>query len=127
MNGYRRMRKSGRSIEELLGALLIAGVLTAASVVAAGGIINLLQHGVVKVDFSAFRGAAHHMDSVKGVLRQASSLNGAGIIQLGILFLILTPVARVLFSLAAFAVEKNLLYVIITAVVFGILALSLAM
>jgi uncharacterized membrane protein len=121
------MRKNRRSIEELLGTLLIVGVTSAAVVVAVGGILNLLQHGVVRVDFSVFRGVAHGLDSVKGVMRQAASLNGSGIIQLGILFLILTPVARVLFSLAAFAVEKDLLYVIITSAVFGILALSLAM
>ena len=44
---------------------------------------------------------------------------------LGLLLLIATPVARVLFSAIAFAIERDGMYVVITLVVLAILMLSL--
>jgi uncharacterized membrane protein len=46
--------------------------------------------------------------------------------QLGLLLLIATPVARVAFSLAAFAVQRDRLYVVVTLVVLGVLTFSMA-
>ena len=45
---------------------------------------------------------------------------------LGLLLLIATPVARVAFSIVAFALEGDRLYVAITAVVLALLVLSFA-
>lgn len=50
---------------------------------------------------------------------------GRGIIQLGLLFLISTPVARVAFSIFGFVEEKDHMYVIIASVVLLVLAYSL--
>jgi uncharacterized membrane protein len=47
-------------------------------------------------------------------------------IQIGLLLLIATPVARVAFSLAAFAVERDKAYVGFTLAVLAILAYSLS-
>jgi uncharacterized membrane protein len=47
------------------------------------------------------------------------------VIQFGVLLLIATPVARVIFSLVEFALEKNWLYVLITGIVLGLLGYSL--
>jgi uncharacterized membrane protein len=46
--------------------------------------------------------------------------------QLGLLLLIATPVARVAFSLAAFAIQRDRLYVVVTLIVLGVLAFSMA-
>jgi uncharacterized membrane protein len=51
--------------------------------------------------------------------------DGRAIIQCGLLLLIATPVARVLFSIVAFALEKDRLYVVLTLIVFCILIYSL--
>jgi uncharacterized membrane protein len=48
------------------------------------------------------------------------------VIQLGLLLLILTPVARVAFSLVGFALERDRIYVELTAIVLVILIYSLA-
>jgi uncharacterized membrane protein len=50
---------------------------------------------------------------------------GRGIIQLGLLFLIATPVARVVFSIFAFSVQRDRLYVVVTLTVLAILMFSL--
>jgi len=48
----------------------------------------------------------------------------ATIIQLGILLLIATPVARVAFALIAFAIERDKLYVAVSLTVLSVLLLS---
>ena len=48
------------------------------------------------------------------------------VIQLGLLLLILTPVARVAFSLVGFALERDGTYVTLTFIVLAILIYSLA-
>ena len=51
-------------------------------------------------------------------------LSARAIIQLGLLLLIATPVARVLFSAIAFAIERDCMYVVITLIVLAILLLQ---
>jgi uncharacterized membrane protein len=48
------------------------------------------------------------------------------LIQLGLFLLIATPVARVILSVAAFAVERDRVYVAITTLVLAILLYSIA-
>jgi uncharacterized membrane protein len=48
------------------------------------------------------------------------------LIQLGLVLLIATPVARVAFSVFAFAMERDYTYVFITVIVLAILVYSLA-
>ena len=58
-------------------------------------------------------------------MRNAVALNGRGIIQLGLLFLIATPVARVIFSILGFAAERDRMYVVFTVIVLAVLLFSL--
>jgi len=53
------------------------------------------------------------------------ALHGRGIIQLGLLFLIATPVARVAFAAFAFSIERDWLYVAISTFVLLVLLYSL--
>jgi uncharacterized membrane protein len=46
---------------------------------------------------------------------------GRPLIQLGLLILVATPIARILFSIFGYLVEKDYLYVVITAVVLTII------
>ncbi|MGA2697281.1 MAG: DUF1634 domain-containing protein, partial [Terriglobales bacterium] len=55
----------------------------------------------------------------------ADKLEGKGIIQLGLLILIATPVARVAFSIWGFAAERDRMYVTFTVIVLSILLYSL--
>ena len=73
-----------------------------------------------------FRGEPTDLRTPSGVLAEAVRLQGRGIIQLGLLILLATPLARVAFSVFAFTMERDRLYVIVTLIVLAVLAFSLA-
>lgn len=112
-------------IENILANLLRAGVLLSALVVLIGGAIYLVRHGHAPVDYRVFRGEPAGLRTIRGTARDAFELRGQGIIQLGLLLLIATPVARVAFSIFGFAEERDGLYVVFTAIVFSVLLYSL--
>jgi uncharacterized membrane protein len=59
------------------------------------------------------------------VLGSALAFRGRGIIQLGLLLLIATPVARVAFSILGFAKEGDRMYAIVATIVLLILLYSI--
>ncbi len=116
---------SDKKIENILGNLLRAGVGLSAFVVFCGGVVYLALHGRSPADYRVFQGEPSDLRSVPGVVRDAWQMNGRGIIQLGLLFLIATPVARVIFSIWGFAAEHDRMYVVFTVIVLAILLFSL--
>jgi uncharacterized membrane protein len=112
-------------VEELIGNLLQTGVILASSVVLCGGIIYLVRHGASEPQYHVFVGEPTDLRAVSGILRDALTLRGRGFIQLGLLLLIATPIARVAFSVVAFAIQRDRLYVTVTLLVLGILLYSL--
>ena len=126
MSGSQPHGLSDKRFESLIGTLLRAGVSLAASVVLAGGALYLAKYGAVKPDYRIFRGEPNELRSVSGIFHDAILMHSRGLIQLGLLLLIATPVARVAFSVAAFAYERDRLYFTTKLVVDGILVYSLA-
>jgi uncharacterized membrane protein len=114
-----------RRMDVVIGNLLRFGVLVSAAVVLVGGIFYLARNGRSPTDYRVFRGEPSDLRSVGGILRDAVALNGRGIIQLGLLLLIATPVARVAFSIFGFAEEHDRMYVVIASIVLLVLAYSL--
>jgi uncharacterized membrane protein len=112
-------------IEVIIGVLLRTGVILAAAVVLCGGAIYLVRHGYDAVNFGTFHSEPEALRSVTGIIHGALHLSGRAIIQLGLLILIATPVARVAFSAVAFAIERDYLYVWITLFVLAVLLYSL--
>jgi uncharacterized membrane protein len=112
-------------IEIIIGTLLRTGVLLAAAMVLAGGALYLMRHGHEVPNYRVFHSESGALKSVDAIIRGAGTLRGEAIIQLGLLVLIATPVARVLFSAIAFAIERDYMYVVITLIVLGILLYSL--
>jgi len=104
-------------IEVIIGNLLRAGVILAAAIV--------LADGRQKPEYGVFHGEPSDLSNVSEIFHQAISLHSRGLIQLGLLILIATPVARVAFSVLAFAAEKDWLYVFVTLIVLGVLLYSL--
>ena len=122
------LRKSDwtdQKIEVVVANLLRVGVTLAAAVVLAGGIIFLVRHGFDAPHYRAFVGEPSDLREWKGIIRAALALRGRAIIQLGLLLLIATPVARVAFSACAFAFERDWLYVGVASFVFAVLMYSL--
>jgi uncharacterized membrane protein len=118
-------RWTDQGIENVLGNLLRAGVLLSAFVVLVGATIYLSRHGYSRVNYRVFRSEPAYLRGVHGILRDSLTLGGRAIIQFGLLLLIATPVARVAFSIFAFAKEGDGTYVVFTLIVFSILLYSL--
>ena len=123
MAGHRSW--TDKRMEILIGIVLRYGVLLSALIVAFGAAIYLVRHGQYPTDYRVFRSEPSNLRSVGKIVRDAFALQGRGIIQLGLLLLIATPVARVAFSIFGFAEEHDRLYVIVASLVLLILLYSL--
>lgn len=89
-----------RQMDESIGRLLRAGVTLAAIVVAVGGAWYLAAGGT-------------------------GDPRAQAVIWVGLLILVATPIARVVFSLIAFSLQHDRAYVVITLIVLVVLAYSL--
>jgi uncharacterized membrane protein len=116
---------SDQRIEAIIGDLLRAGVIFSGVIVLIGGMVYLIHQGNTVPHYGVFHGEPSDLRSLSGIVADALARHGRGIIQLGLLFLIATPVARVVFSIFAFAVQRDWLYVVLTMIVLGVLMFSL--
>ncbi|MBV9573460.1 MAG: DUF1634 domain-containing protein [Acidobacteriales bacterium] len=116
---------SDRRIENIIGNLLRTGVSVSALIVFCGGVIYLFRHAGSPADYRTFHGEPADLKTVPGIIRDAFTLEGRGLIQLGLLVLIATPVVRVAFSIWGFAAEHDRMYVIFTIIVLATLLYSL--
>jgi uncharacterized membrane protein len=112
-------------IEVILGNLLRSGVLFSAAVVLSGASVYLFHHGHEPADYRIFRGEPSEFRTIAGVIHSAVHGRGRGLIQLGLLLLIATPIARVAFSVVGFGIEGDRMYVVFTLIVLAILLYSL--
>jgi uncharacterized membrane protein len=112
-------------IENIIAQLLRGGVLLAALVVIGGAIPYLGFHPWARVDYRTFHDEPAYLKNVHGIVSAAFSGNALAVMQLGLLILIATPIARVAFSVFAFAVEGDRMYVGFTLIVLAILLYSL--
>jgi len=108
-----------------MGFLLRTGVILAAALVFVGGVLFLVRHPLPVTNYRVFQGEPQELRTVSGIIRNAFSWHGRGLIQLGVLVLIATPVARVIFSVFAFLYERDWTYVAVTLLVLGLLLYSL--
>jgi uncharacterized membrane protein len=115
-----------KRFEILIGQLLRIGVMLSAAIVFAGGVHYLFQHPGSAPSFHVFHGEPENLRHVSGIVDFAIRLHSRGFIQLGLLILIATPVARVAFSVVGFAGERDGLYVGVTLTVLALLLYSFA-
>jgi uncharacterized membrane protein len=108
-------------VEVTISVLLRVGVTLSAAIVILGGVLYLIHNGQSIPEDHIFRGEPSDLRQIPGVLKDTLALRGRGMIQLGILLLILTPVARVAFSVFAFWQQRDRLYIIVTLIVLVIL------
>lgn len=115
-----------RDVEQYIGKLLRYGVMLSCAITLFGGVIYLLQHKGVMVDYSpvptgmAF-GVEDYLRELNTIFPRMLDFDGAAIIQFGVLVLIATPIIRVAFSAFSFLIEKDYLYVAITLIVLAII------
>ena len=114
-----------KDIQKMMGNILRYGVMSAAICVIAGGIIFLMGQGQHTPEYHHFLGARPQLRGLSGILTGVRHLDGDAIIQLGVALLIATPITRVFFSIFAFALEKDFLYVSISILVLSIILFSM--
>jgi uncharacterized membrane protein len=114
-----------RRLETIIGRLLQVGVLLAAAVVTIGALAYLVQHHADSVDYRIFVPGGPGLCTVSGIVRTAAHPESLGIVQVGLLILIATPLARVALALAGFALERDRLYTVVSLIVLLILLASL--
>lgn len=112
-------------VQRVIGTLLRWGVILAAAMVLVGGAMYFASCGSTIPDYKVFRGEPPELRVVTGIVREAVSLNPLGLIQFGLLLLIATPLARVAFSVAAFALQRDRTYVVVTLFVLAVVLLGL--
>jgi uncharacterized membrane protein len=117
--------KADQKMDAIMGILLRTGVISAATIVLVGGILFLMRHKTPVTDYHIFSGEPTDLCTISGIFADVKAFRARGLIQLGLLVLIATPVARVIFSLFAFMHQKDWKYVVFTAIVLGLLLYSL--
>ncbi|MBS1919087.1 MAG: DUF1634 domain-containing protein [Bacteroidetes bacterium] len=116
-----------KDIEVTLGNLLRWGVMLSSIIVLIGGIIYLAHYGGTRPDYKTFHGLLEPYHSLATIFSGVKKLKGEAIIQLGVVILIATPVARIIFSIFGFIREKDILYIFIALIVLGIIVTSMSL
>jgi uncharacterized membrane protein len=119
------VQRADQKMDEIMGVLLRTGVMLAATIVFVGAVVFLVRHPQPVTDYRVFAGEPAELRTISGIFREALAFHGRGLIQLGLLVLIATPVARVAFSFFAFLYERDWTYVFVTLLVLGLLVYSL--
>lgn len=114
-----------KDIQVILGTLLRAGVIISMSIVLIGGVIFLIHHKGAITDYKVFKPELNKFSSIVAIFRGVLSFQGDAIVQFGILMLIFTPIARIVFAIFSFLIERDYLYVFIGMIILAIITISL--
>ena len=115
-----RLRQD-QKVERIIGVLLQTGVLLSILVALIGMTLYLGRAGRQVADFQVFRGEPFDLRAVPAIVVAALAGRREAVIQLGVVILIVTPIARVLLSLVAFALQRDRTYVVVTLIVLVVL------
>jgi uncharacterized membrane protein len=117
-------------VDIAISRLLRGGVTISIGIVLCGVLITFLHHPSYISSRPALRQLtgpeAVFPHTIPAVFHQAAEEKGQAIVMIGLLLLIATPVARVAFSIAVFALQHDRLYVGITTTVLILLIISFA-
>jgi uncharacterized membrane protein len=111
--------------DQVIGNLLRAGVILAAAVTLLGGIAYVATFWHIPSDHHTLEKQSEQLRHPVAIVRCALTLDARCVIQFGLLLLIATPVARVAFSVFAFARQRDWTFVVVTLIVLGLLLYGL--
>lgn len=121
----RNLKFDDRRMETIMGRLLQVGVLLASAVVLTGGFLYLRAHHGNVVDYRTFTDEPADLRTPGGLFRLLLAGDPMAVIQVGVLLLVATPIARVVFAVVGFALERDRLYVAVSLIVLVVLMVSL--
>ena len=116
--------REAKDMQIVLGRLLQVGVSISAFVVLAGACVLLVRHHAEIPGYDHFHAEPESLRTVPNIIKGSPS-GARNLIQLGLVLLIATPVARVAFSVYTFIKEKDRLYAAFTLAVLVLLGFSL--
>lgn len=114
-------------LQQLIGNTLRWGVTIACVIAAVGGALYLWRHGAEPMpDYTHFAyndPSCHPAEytTLGGIWQGVLSGTARSWIQLGVIALILTPIMRVVLSLADFVRERDWLYAALTSIVLAVI------
>jgi uncharacterized membrane protein len=104
-------------IERMVSRVLATGIVISVTLMVAGLILGLLDK----------EGMPSHVVPLADLPALLGHLDPAAYLSLGLIVLIATPFVRVAGSIVAFARERDLRYVLITAIVLAVMCLSVVL
>ncbi len=119
-------RPTDHELELSVAGMLRFGVTAAAIVSIFGGLLYLRQPHLPITRYETFRAGGPGLRTLAGIWHGMVHLDPKSIIQFGLVLLIATPVARVVFCVIGFARQKDRLYVIVSCMVLMVLLYSLS-
>ena len=121
-------KEKSRQVELVISHLLRIGVMLSLTVVVIGMVVSFVHHPDYLSSSTALHGITSHSAVFPHTMRDAVEsmrrAEGRGIVVLGLLLLVATPVMRVAVSILGFVYERDWLFVAITATVLALLLLS---
>lgn len=116
-------------MEMWISYVLRGGVLIAGAIIAAGLALRLYQGAAPgePASLQALRAQGAHPISLDppGILAAAAHLQASGVIELGLLALVLTPITRVAMMAVLFLLQQDWIFTAVTLIVLSILVLGL--
>ncbi|MFP5267943.1 MAG: DUF1634 domain-containing protein [Acidobacteriota bacterium] len=119
-------RPSDHELELSVAGMLRFGVTAAAVVSIFGGLLYLRQPHASISRFQKFNAGGPGLRTISGIWQGTVHLDPRSMIQFGLVLLIATPVARVVFCVIGFARQKDRLYVLVSSIVLLVLLYSLS-
>jgi uncharacterized membrane protein len=115
-------------IQTSLARLMIGGVVVSATIILVGLVWFVAAHSSLKLGDHIFAGEPKYFENPVSMISRALDKGALGerrsIVMIGVMLLLLTPLARVAFAAFGFALQKDRLYTVISLVVLGVLIVS---
>jgi uncharacterized membrane protein len=121
-------KEKSRQVELVISDLLRTGVVLSLAVVVIGTVLSFLHHRSYLSSDTDLRSITEHSavfpHTMGDALLSIQRGEGRGIVIMGLLLLVATPVMRVAVSILGFVYEKDWVFVLITSTVLALLLLS---
>lgn len=113
-----------QKLQTVIGTTLLIGVLVSTAIVLFGGVLYLIHHGNEVIQYKNYLGEPVAYKTIAGIWMAAFNFSGKGIIQLGVLLLVLVQFLRVLLTIGVFAKLRDFRFVAISIFIFAVLIFS---
>lgn len=113
-----------KTMQKLLGAILLSGTLISLAIVTIGGVLYLMQNGTDLMSFSELRIPPNQAMTTQQIWTLAFSFSPLGIVALGLLLLVTTQLLRVGLLLIYYTAIRDYWFILISGFILAVLAYS---